>query len=65
MSRCRGCNKEIEVRYVQPEGCSKPLLECLCHVCLWWAEIAKGKERLQPPNARRKPREPVIYEEDS
>lgn len=60
MSRCRGCNKEIEVKWVQPEGCKKPILECLCYTCLWWVDVAKSKEPLQPPNARRKPREPAV-----
>jgi hypothetical protein len=64
LSRCRGCNKEIEVRYIQPEGCKHPILEDLCTVCLYWVEVAKGNSLLLPPNARRKPKEPAIYEED-
>lgn len=55
MSRCRGCDHEIEVKWVSPPGSPEPILENLCNTCLAWAEVAKSSEPLQEPNAKRKP----------
>jgi hypothetical protein len=35
--RCRGCNRDIEVRWFQPEGCDAPILEDLCSTCKSWS----------------------------
>lgn len=63
MCTCRGCDVSIEVKWHQPPGATKPVLENLCNTCLAWAEVAKGKEPLAEPNARRKPREVTLLEE--
>lgn len=35
--RCKGCNRDMEVRWHQPEGAPEPLLEDLCNLCKGWA----------------------------
>jgi hypothetical protein len=57
MPTCRGCDRDIEVKFVAPQGAQSPILENLCPVCLSWVDVAKGDEYLLPPTARRKPRE--------
>lgn len=55
MSHCRACNAEIEVKWIVPLGTNTPILESLCSFCLKWVEVAKSKEPLKPPTARRRP----------
>lgn len=35
--RCKGCNRDIEVRWWTPEGCDAPVLEDLCNTCKGWS----------------------------
>lgn len=55
MSRCRGCNKEIDVKWWTPLGRKVAILEDLCSTCLAWAEVAKLPGPLQPPSGKRQP----------
>lgn len=36
--RCKGCNRDIEVRWWTPEGCDAPVLEDLCGWCNSWSK---------------------------
>lgn len=69
MSRCKGCDKEIEVKWWTPAGTKATILEDLCSLCLAWAEVAKAPGPLLPPCGKRKPQLPfdveVRREEDS
>lgn len=63
MPTCKACDKPIEVKWVMPHGATNARMEELCYNCLVWADIARQKGNVQPPNARRKPRS-VKDEED-
>ncbi len=65
MSRCRGCDREIEVKWIQPAGCEAPILECLCSECLLWADVAMGKGNVQPPDGRRKVKDKLPWDDIS
>lgn len=65
MSRCKACNKEIDVKFILPDGAGSPLLESLCYECLLWADVAKQQATLNPPTGRRKPNyDKLPWEED-
>lgn len=60
MCRCKGCDKEIEVKWYSPAGTKLSLLEDLCNTCLAWAEVAKANGPLPTPSARRRPTPPFL-----
>lgn len=50
--RCKGCNRDIEVRWWTPEGCDAPVLEDLCGHCKRWSGCclrAISREEDDPP----------------
>jgi hypothetical protein len=50
--RCRGCDREIEVKWHQPAGAEAPILEDLCSLCLPWsvAVLRSAEHKADPEN---------------
>lgn len=36
--RCKACDRIMEVKWTRHEGCSDPVLEELCSVCIPWSK---------------------------
>lgn len=58
---CRGCDCEIDVKWIKPDGAEEPLLEDLCSKCLAWAEVARAPGPLKPPSMKRRVVERPFY----
>jgi hypothetical protein len=54
--RCRGCDREMEVRWHHPEGAETPVLEDLCSYCLPWSlAVLRSAEHKADPESNPAP----------